>query len=278
MEPGSNERVAWISCPICGSKRYRPDWLISSYRFVTCRRCGHIYQNPQPVFDDLQGRYAEEYFAYERANEEQFFELMRKGLEDVDFPALTRALGGPGRFLDIGCATGRLISHLRSEGWEVAGVEICEPAARFAQAERSLPVFIGQVEDSDFEPESFDIVHFSHVIEHVPDPRVFLGRVYELLRPGGFVVIVTPDAGGFQARFFGRKWRSAIADHLNLFSHKSMRRLLARTRFVHIRKVSWGGLAAGTAPRPVKRIADRLAKRLNIGDVMLVLAQKPESE
>lgn len=278
MEPGVNERLTWISCPICGSTDHRPHWLISSFRFVRCRRCGHIYQNPQPVFDDLQGRYAEEYFAYERENEEQFFDLMRRGLDDVDFAALTEALGGPGRFLDVGCATGRLLAHLRDEGWEVAGVEICEPAARFAQNQRSLPVFIGQVEDSDFEPESFDVIHFSHVIEHVPDPRLFLARVHELLRPGGFAVIVTPDAGGFQARLFGRKWRSAIADHLNLFSHKSLRRLLARTRFAHVRKVSWGGLAAGTAPRPVKRLADRAAKRMNVGDVMLVLAQKPESE
>lgn len=277
MEPGGEERQTWISCPICGSDRYRPHWLIDSYRFVKCRSCGHIYQNPQPVFDDLQGRYAEEYFHYERENEEQFFDLMLKGLEDIDFSSLTSAMEGPGRFLDVGCATGRLLAHLRESRWDVAGVEICEPAARFAREERALPVFIGQLEDSDFDLESFDAIHFSHVIEHVPDPRLFLARVYELLAPGGFTVIVTPDVAGLQARLFGRRWRSAIADHLNLFSYRSLSRLLSKTDFHIVRKVSWGGLAAGTAPPSIKRLADRAVKRLNLGDVMLVLAQKPRT-
>jgi hypothetical protein len=42
--------------------------------------------------------------------------------------------------------------------------------------------------------------------------------------------------------------------------------------------VSWGGLAAGTVPSPVKRVADGAAKHFNVGDVMLVLAQKPWTE
>lgn len=278
MEPSEREELSWVACPVCGSRRFRPHWLISSYRFVKCLSCGHLYQNPQPVFDDLQGRYAEEYFAYERENEEQFFGLMLKGLADIDFESLTKTIGGPGRFLDVGCATGRLLEHLRGVGWDVSGVEICEPAARFAQEQRGLSVFTGTVEDSDHEVNSFDVVHFSHVIEHVPDPRVFLSRVYELLRPGGFAVIVTPDVKGFQARLLRRGWRSAIADHLNLFSHRALRRLLAKSRFHHVRKVSWGGLAAGTVPSPVKRVADGAAKHFNVGDVMLVLAQKPWTE
>lgn len=275
MEPSESEQLSWVACPICGSTRYNPHWLIHSYRFVKCSSCGHIYQNPQPVFGDLQGRYAQEYFEYERENEEQFFTLMMKGLADIDFDALARAVDGPGRILDVGCATGRLLAHLKLRGWDVAGVEICEPAARFAREKRGLPVFVGTVEDSDYPPNSFDIIHFSHVIEHVPDPRIFLSRIHELLVPGGFVLIVTPNVGGIQARLFGRGWRSAIADHLNLFSHKGLRRLLLKSRFRHVRKVSWGGLAAGTAPVPLKRLADAAAKRFNLGDVMLVLAQKP---
>ncbi len=288
MEPGRQERLSWIACPVCGDTRYRPHWLITSsrfvsYRFVKCRKCGHVYQNPQPLFDDLQGRYAQEYFEYERENEEQFFQLMLKGLEDIDFFSLTeswsrRSGARPLRFLDVGCATGRLLAHLRDRGWEVAGVEICEPAAAFARTERGLPIFVGQLEDSDYAPGSFDVIHFSHVIEHVPDPRVFLARVHELLVPGGLAVIATPDVGGFQAALFRRRWRSAIADHLHLFSHGTLRRLLHKAQFHHVRKVSWGGLAAGTAPPWLKNPADRAAKRFNLGDVMLVLAQKPGSD
>ncbi|MCK7520880.1 MAG: hypothetical protein MZV64_25900 [Ignavibacteriales bacterium] len=54
-------------------------------RFVRCRRCGLVYQDPRPVAEDLHRRYDEAYFAYELANEEAFFELMRRGLADVSF-------------------------------------------------------------------------------------------------------------------------------------------------------------------------------------------------
>jgi hypothetical protein len=37
---------------------------------------------------------------------------------------------------------------------------------------------------------------------------------------------------------------------------------------------TWGGLAAGTAPAPVKRLADKTAKRLGLGDVMLIRARR----
>ena len=39
-----------------------------------------------------------------------------------------------------------------------------------------------------------------------------------------------------------------------------------------LRTVTWGGLAAGTAPTPVKRFADRAVKRIGAGDVMMMLA------
>ncbi len=274
MRPASDERQRPVACVVCGRSESRPHWQCDGFYFVHCTSCGHVYQNPQPIPDDLALRYDSEYFDYELENAEPFYELMRLGLEDVGFMDMQQQLRRRGQFLDIGCATGVLLQRMQQYGWDVQGVEICEPAARYAIEERGVPVHLGPVEGAPFERGAFAAVHTSHVIEHVPDPRDFLRRIHDLLCPGGVVVIVTPDRSGVQARLFGSRWRSAIADHLNLFSSSQLRRLLQETGFEVLRKRSWGGLTAGAAPRLIKRPADRLAKLLNVGDVCAVLARK----
>ena len=275
MSPSDSERTDEVSCVVCGSVSDRPYWDCGGFRFVRCAACGHVYQNPQPLSDDLGLRYDWEYFQYELDNAEQFYQLMKKGLQDLDFFAHERRLRECGLFLDLGCATGVLLQKMRQRGWRVQGVEICEPAARYAVEHRSVPVHLGPVESAPLAEGSCAVVHTSHVIEHVPDPRLFLQRIHHLLCPGGLAVIVTPDRSGFQARLFGRRWRSAIADHVNLFSSAQLIRLMRELGFSVVRKRSWGGLAAGSALPLFKRPADSLAKAFNIGDVCAILVRKP---
>jgi hypothetical protein len=100
--------------------------------------------------------------------------------------------------------------------------------------------------------------------------------VYELLVPGGAAIIVTPNRKGFQARLLRRKWRSCIADHLNLFDKKGLGRILRETGFAIQKTLTWGGIARGLAPGFIKVPIDRLAKRFGFGDVMLFWVKKEE--
>jgi SAM-dependent methyltransferase len=273
--PGA-ERMADSVCPVCGESVARPRWDCGSFVIKRCVGCGHFYQNPQPVFGDLKNRYQESYFDYEISNEEAFFRLMLLGLEDVGFSRWEAELKGRGAFLDIGCATGCLLAHIQGRGWKVQGAEICEASARYGIEKRGVPIFIGPLEDAPFLPETFSLIHFSHLIEHVPDPRLLLGIVYRLLVPGGAAVIVTPNRGGFQARLLGKKWRSCIADHLNLFNRPGLARLIRESGFSILQTQTWGGIAKGLAPGFIKVPLDRLAKRFGFGDVMLFYVKKPD--
>lgn len=274
MKPSPTERLETVACVVCGANDRRPYWQCDGFGFVQCRNCGHVYQSPRPRFDDLRDRYADEYFDYELENDRNFLNLMLQGLEDIHLEDLAEHISDNPRFLDIGCATGMLLEHLQGRGYRVQGVEVCEPAARYGRETRGVPIAVGTIDELDLPRASYDFAHFSHVIEHVPDPRAFLERVHELLAPGGYVVIVTPNRAGFQAKIFGAQWRSAIADHLNLFSAAHLMRLMREVGFSVERSKTWGGLAAGAAPRWLKRPADRLAKRFGFGDVVLVLGRK----
>ena len=275
--PSSSENSELIACPLCGQRDFKPRWSIESSRWVECRRCSLLMQNPQPVSDDILDRYDGEYFQYEQENEENFLNLMKLGLKDIGFDELGREMDGPGSFLDIGCATGALAGSLRKKGWEAEGVEVCRAAADFGSRKWEVPIFPGTVEEACFPDGRFDFVHNSHVIEHINDPAAFAAEIFRILKPGGYYICATPNSLGLQAVLFQEKWRSAIPDHLFLFSLKTLSLLAEKAGFRVLNRKTWGGLGKGCAPGWLKSIADPLVKPLNWGDVMIYLFQKPRS-
>ena len=94
------------------------------------------------------------------------------------------------------------------------------------------------------------------------------------MAPGGKAIITTPNVKGFQAKVFGTEWRSAIADHLTLFSKKTLRVMLKKAGFKIEKMVTWGRLAKGTVPGFIKKPVDKLAKKFGFGDVVLFLVTK----
>jgi SAM-dependent methyltransferase len=240
--------------------------------------------NPQPPEGAVLSRYREgcgtDYLAYELANEKSFLALQELGLADAGFGELEGELlqraaaeGRKAEVIDIGCATGALLGVLRERGWRCRGIEI-SPAAEHARRERGLEVSGLPLEENHFQEGVFDLALASHLIEHLNDPAGLVREAHRILRPGGRFLVTTPNIAGFQARLFGGRWRSAIFDHLYLFSRRTLGALLEGAGFTVERTVTWGGLAAGTAPAPLKRIADRRVKKLGMGDVMLIRARK----
>lgn len=278
--PVSAQESRIIPCTLCGEKTFRAALSCEGFAYVRCVRCGLVQMNPQPLPGDVKRRYRDayggDYRAYELANEDAFLRLQLLALQDSGFAALEQELmlRAPfPRVLDIGCATGALLAHLRERGWDTHGVEI-SPSAEYARAERGLDVLSLPLEENNFPPDTFDLLLASHLIEHLNAPASFVREAYRILRPGGRLMVTTPNIGGFQARLFKSRWRSAIFDHLYLFSARTLQSLLSGAGFTIEGVYTWGGLAAGTAPRFLKKIADRLVKPLGIGDVMLIRAVK----
>jgi 2-polyprenyl-3-methyl-5-hydroxy-6-metoxy-1,4-benzoquinol methylase len=132
-----------------------------------------------------------------------------------------------GRLLDVGCGNGQYLARMQSYGWEVAGIEVDAQAAEVARRERGLTVHAGPVESAPFPPASFDVVACQHVIEHVTDPRGFLTAVGAYLRPGGRLLIVTPNAQSLGHRLFREDCYSLDPPrHLVLYSLRGFRQLL----------------------------------------------------
>jgi 2-polyprenyl-3-methyl-5-hydroxy-6-metoxy-1,4-benzoquinol methylase len=254
--------------------------ICEGFFFVRCRNCGLLQANPQPIQEDIAKRYreqhGEDYLRYELANEQSFLKLQLQALSDVDFPVLEEELlrrKAQPRVLDVGCATGALLERLRGRGWQCGGVELCTPSAEYAKKVRGLEILDVPLEQAKYPAGSMDVVLASHLIEHLNDPVGFLAEARKILTPGGHLFLTTPNSDGFQSVLFGARWRSAIFDHLYLFSRRTLSRMLEDQGFAIEAVSTWGGLAAGSAPRAIKKTADVWAKRLGFGDVMILRAR-----
>jgi dolichol-phosphate mannosyltransferase len=96
----------------------------------------------------------------------------------------------PTRVLDIGCGSSRIIQDLP----DAIGLDVLLPKLRFLR-DHHRRLVQGTIFALPFPPERFDIVICSEVLEHIAaTPQVFL-EVTRVLRPGGTLILGTPDYG-----------------------------------------------------------------------------------
>jgi 2-polyprenyl-3-methyl-5-hydroxy-6-metoxy-1,4-benzoquinol methylase len=152
---------------------------------------------------------------------------------------LLEAVGEGNRVLDVGCSSGYLAQPLAQRGNTIVGIELDPEAARAAEAfcER---VLVGDVETMELplEPGSFDVVLGGDVIEHLRDPTATLARLRPFLRPGGRVVLSTPNVANWAIRLalLSGRWRytdRGILDrsHTHLFTRSTLAEMLERAGY-----------------------------------------------
>jgi len=164
---------------------------------------------------------------------------------------LTRELalkGSPKNILDVGCSDGLFLS-LFNDNIEKYGVDLIEPHNEQKNINyKKHDISIG----FPYENSTFDVVTSSEVIEHIADTVFFLKECFRVLKPGGRVVISTPNLHYWRNaiewlkgnQFFYVDYHNEQEGHVRYFCPKTMRELTSNVGFtnIHIRTVGdWGG-------------------------------------
>jgi 2-polyprenyl-3-methyl-5-hydroxy-6-metoxy-1,4-benzoquinol methylase len=126
-----------------------------------------------------------------------------------------------GRLLEVGCARGDFLGAAKAT-FDVFGVEPNPDLA--AESRRIAPLFEDVIERVPW--KDFDVVASFHVIEHVDSPRSFIRAMSERLKPGGLLVIETPNIASLPFRLMQSRWRQFIPEHYFFFDPETICRLL----------------------------------------------------
>jgi glycosyltransferase involved in cell wall biosynthesis/2-polyprenyl-3-methyl-5-hydroxy-6-metoxy-1,4-benzoquinol methylase len=202
---------------------------VEQCRLVECRDCGHMMLHPPPSRETLDRIYSQDYWLLDGDDEERrhFAELKRATAREY-LELVRRCLGKhEGRLLEIGSGAGDLLAEALDLGYDVTGLEVSEASCVRARERLGMRgrILCGEIADLH-EPGTYDVCILADVIEHVYDPREFLGRVHELLRPGGIAIIATPSLESWSARLMRDKWMEFKTEHLHYFTLETLHSLL----------------------------------------------------
>jgi SAM-dependent methyltransferase len=147
------------------------------------------------------------------------------------------------RLLDVGSAHGWFLEEAAGRGARATGIEPEDDVAARPLA-KGLDVRVGYFPDVVEEAESFDVITFNDVLEHIPNARETLAACARVLRPGGVIAINIPSADGLGFRVAGaaarvgargpfeRFWQHGLpSPHCHYFTRASLASLLSESGF-----------------------------------------------
>ena len=195
-------------------------------RLVRCRRCGLVYVSPRPQRQAIEHAYAE---VDNSLYLEQGSERSRTFARAIRW--LEKAGARKGRLLDVGCAGGFFVKAAGDAGWAAEGLEISRHLCQFGRDALGVSITQGTLERAPFLEQSFDVITFWDVLEHVADPSGTLDRAKRLLKPGGHLLVNYPDYGSLWAKWLGRRWWFLIDVHIYYFTPATLAKLLEKHGF-----------------------------------------------
>jgi len=216
--------------------------LPGTWDFVRCKNCESLVLDPMPSDEELLSAYPAVYSADQAPQTHPLHrwlhQLETKMFYEPMYRASTRQvlqMTGlkSGKMLDVGGGTGKRTVYFKKAGFDAWVLEPEEQPLQIAREMFGLNTICNTLDAAELPKESFDLITFFAVIEHLPNPAATLEITKSLLRPGGWLVLLAPISNSLQRRIFGLRWHEAreAPRHVTLPTSTGMQSLLARNGF-----------------------------------------------
>ena len=220
----------------CGGRSETPSPHSPHYR--VCARCGAHFASRRLKPDCVEKFYSYEGYWQQRQQSKQHPTLWdRQQLLEADgrvqhwIQRIERHAGpARGTAVEVGCAEGTLLLHLRKLGWQTVGIEPDAQTAAAVHARTGLDIRAGVFPTTP--APACDLFIACDVLEHVADPLRFLAAARSALRPGGLLFLqlpllekAQPDFGHMTDKVFDPE------EHVFIYSRDALATLLEAAEF-----------------------------------------------
>lgn len=284
-----------MQCLICEATDSHTVWHRDAVGIEKCANCGVLFTADRPTEEALVQLYDGEELIKGRPGGWTPADFSVPAWKLEEHQGLLDQVGrlgvDKGYFLDVGCFDGTFLSHAKQRGFDVVGVEPHRNAFEYVRKISRFEVIHGSLGSAHFPADRFAVVSLLDVIEHVADPVSELKEVFRVLRPGGTLVLTTPNVAGLPQRvvktkraLFGAEWCPIdnVPWHLWGFTRGTLALCVQKAGF-EVKNFEWlkpsllsTNLRAGSTP--VKRLGLWLAAYtsllLAMSDRFALFAQK----
>lgn len=218
------------------------------FTYVRCPETDTLFVSPRPTYQHLMEIYRdspstkfwiEEFFLpVVDVRREKIFKP-RAEYVSGKFPELRM-----GCIADVGSGFGLFLDELKKM-WSDSDLVAIEPSCDMAQicSDKGLRVIESLLENVDPTQNSFDLMTAFELFEHLHDPKIFLEKIYQLLKPGGYLFLSTLNGLGFDIQLLWEKSKSVTPPHhLNFFNPTSLSSLLDSVGFEVVEVLTPGEL------------------------------------
>lgn len=141
---------------------------------------------------------------------------------------------------DVGCGNGLMVKYLNNHHLNAKGCDIAKIAVKNAQKiNKKNTIFQYSATNLKLKKNSFDVVTSDSVIEHLTPQEAgkFLQEARKILKPRGYLFLVTPNYATPLRIIQGKKWFGwRDPTHINFYTPKKLQGLLLRHQFTNLQK------------------------------------------
>lgn len=240
-----------VICNFCSADNYKVKYHVGGFQYVQCRNCGLVYVNPRLTKEEIEKLYTEDYFkggGFDKSIEyKKEFEEKSKliDLNDWDISTikwfLPKNISNP-KMLDIGCGLGLFLWKAAKQNFDVEGLELSEYASGFVKS-NNIKVQRADIDTADLKENHYDAIVMKEVIEHLPDVKKSLYKIYSTLKSGGIFFLTTGNYNSPERILKGSRWFYFMPEgHLQVFSSRTIKNYLLKAGFKEIYVTQQGDL------------------------------------
>jgi SAM-dependent methyltransferase len=208
--------------------------LLDGYDVVVCEECGFGFAYNIPGQDAFDAYYRDlsKYEYEEKGGLESEFDFSR--FEEISRTITSFLSDKRARILEIGCATGGLLSLLKKAGFEnILGIDPSPACSRTAERLYGIRVLTNSLSHVEIPEGSIDFIVMVGVLEHVRDLENTLRKLWRTLSSDGHIYILVPDASRYKEGE-DAPFQEFSVEHINFFSPISLKNLLQRSGFTEV--------------------------------------------